>query len=92
MTVHKAQGSEFERLLLLLPAQRSRVLSRALLYTGITRARQQLLLAAGTDVLVAAVNTNHQRQSGLQARLRDAKQRAMALVASHRVDDSPATP
>ena len=39
MTVHKAQGSEFDELLVLLPEQRSRVLTRELLYTAVTRAR-----------------------------------------------------
>ena len=39
MTVHKSQGSEFERVLLILPERESPVLSRELLYTGITRAR-----------------------------------------------------
>ena len=71
MTVHKAQGSEFDRVLLVLPAQRSRVLSRELLYTGITRARQQVQLVAGAEVLAAAVQTTSQRHAGLQARLRD---------------------
>lgn len=70
MTVHKAQGSEFDAVLLLLPAQRSRVLSRELLYTGITRARQQVLVAGGADVVAAAVQASSQRHAGLQARLR----------------------
>src|SRR3546814_13001822 len=44
MTVHKAQGSEFDEVWLLLPAHDSRVLSRELVYTGITRARRELML------------------------------------------------
>jgi len=40
LTVHKSQGSEFDRLLLILPDQDSPVLTRELLYTGITRARE----------------------------------------------------
>jgi exodeoxyribonuclease V alpha subunit len=71
MTVHKAQGSEFDAVLLLLPAQRSRVLSRELLYTGITRARRLVQVAAGAEVLAAAVQASSQRHAGLQARLRD---------------------
>ena len=47
MTVHKAQGSEFDEVLVLLPAQPARVLTRELLYTALTRARQQVRLAAG---------------------------------------------
>jgi len=73
MTVHKSQGSEFDEVLVLLPAQRSRVLTRELLYTALTRARQQVTLAAGADVLAAAVATRSERQSGLRARLREAR-------------------
>ena len=72
MTVHKAQGSEFDEVLVLLPAQRSRVLTRELLYTALTRARQRVTLAAAAPLLAAAVATRTERQSGLRARLRDA--------------------
>ncbi len=41
LTVHKSQGSEFDRVLLILPDRESPVLSRELLYTGITRARTE---------------------------------------------------
>ena len=58
-------------MLLLLPAQRSRVLSRELVYTAITRARQQVQVAAGADVLAAAVQASSQRHAGLLARLQD---------------------
>jgi exodeoxyribonuclease V alpha subunit len=71
MTVHKAQGSEFDEVLVLLPAQRSRVLTRELLYTALTRARRRVLLAADAAVLAAAVAARTRRQSGLLARLRD---------------------
>jgi exodeoxyribonuclease V alpha subunit len=71
MTVHKAQGSEFDALLVLLPAQHSRVLSRELLYTALTRARRQVTLAAPATALAAAVATRTERQSGLRARLHD---------------------
>jgi exodeoxyribonuclease V alpha subunit len=71
MTVHKAQGSEFDELLVLLPAQRSRALTRELLYTALTRARQRVTLAATAPLLAAAVSTRTERQSGLRARLRD---------------------
>jgi exodeoxyribonuclease V alpha subunit len=71
MTVHKAQGSEFDELLLLLPQQRSRVLTRELLYTALTRARSRVVLATGRAVLHAAVETPTRRHSGLLERLRD---------------------
>jgi exodeoxyribonuclease V alpha subunit len=46
MTVHKSQGSEFGHVLLVIPAQESPVLTRELVYTGLTRARQRLTLWA----------------------------------------------
>ncbi len=72
LTVHKSQGSEFDEVMLLLPATRSRVLSRELLYTGVTRARQRLLLCGGAQVLQAAIESPTERHSGLLARLREA--------------------
>ncbi len=70
MTVHKSQGSEFERVVLILPALPGRGLSRELLYTGATRARRQLELWAGGGVLEAALDTPMQRASRLAERLR----------------------
>jgi exodeoxyribonuclease V alpha subunit len=72
MTVHKSQGSEFDTVLVLLPAQRSRVLTRELLYTAITRARHRVLLAASAPVIAAAIASGTRRHSGLQARLHEA--------------------
>ncbi len=46
MTVHKSQGSEFAHVLLVIPAQESPVLTRELVYTGLTRARQRLTVWA----------------------------------------------
>jgi exodeoxyribonuclease V alpha subunit len=67
LTVHKAQGSEFAHAALLLPDTASPVLTRELLYTGITRARSQLTLAtpAGLDLLQEAVRRRVLRASGL---------------------------
>ena len=69
LTVHKAQGSEFERVLLALPEHDARVLTRELLYTGLTRCRREVTLWAGEDVLRAAIARRAQRWSGLAARL-----------------------
>ncbi|MEF8755794.1 MAG: exodeoxyribonuclease V subunit alpha [Accumulibacter sp.] len=67
LTVHKAQGSEFAHAALLLPDAASPVLTRELLYTGITRARSRLTLAtpAGVDLLREAVRRRVLRASGL---------------------------
>ena len=69
ITIHKAQGSEFEQVLLLLPEEESRVLSRELLYTGITRARRKLILCADPARLTAAVLLRTKRHSGLAEKL-----------------------
>src|SRR5690606_25470237 len=69
MTVHKAQGSEFDTVWLLLPTRLNRVLSRELVYTGITRARRELHLAAGDGVLRDALSRHASRWSGLGWRL-----------------------
>jgi exodeoxyribonuclease V alpha subunit len=69
VTIHKAQGSEFEQVLLLLPEEESRVLSRELLYTGITRAKSKLILCADRETLAAAVRSRTQRHSGLAEKL-----------------------
>ena len=72
MTVHKAQGSEFDAVLVLLPQQRSRVVTRELLYTAVTRARSRVSVCASADVLAAAIESRSGRHSGLLARLREA--------------------
>lgn len=69
MTVHKAQGSEFEVAVVALPPPESRVLTRQLLYTAVTRARRRLVLV-GTEASVrAAVGNPVARSSGLAERL-----------------------
>lgn len=69
MTVHKTQGSEFERLLLLLPPEPSRVIDRRLLYTAATRGKMRVDIWGREAVLRAAVTTSAPRGSGLAARL-----------------------
>jgi len=69
MTVHKSQGSEFDRIALVLPAKPLPVVTRELLYTGITRARKQALLVGGTDILKAGIALPTRRYSGLIDRL-----------------------
>lgn len=65
MTVHKSQGSEFEHTALVLPTQYSPIVSRELVYTALTRAREKLTLYAHKPVLDKAVATATQRRSGL---------------------------
>jgi exodeoxyribonuclease V alpha subunit len=66
MTVHKSQGTEFDRVLLVLPEGDARVLSRELLYTGVTRARKRVDLWAGEEALRAALSRRIERVSGLR--------------------------
>ncbi len=66
MTVHKSQGTEFDRVLLVLPESDARVLTRELLYTGVTRARKRVDLWAGEAALRAALSRRIERASGLR--------------------------
>ncbi len=65
MTVHKSQGSEFEQVLLVLPEEDSRVVTRELVYTGITRARRMVVLYANTQRLKEAIGNPVERSTGL---------------------------
>jgi exodeoxyribonuclease V alpha subunit len=73
MTVHKAQGSEFDEVWLLLPANGSRVLSRELIYTGITRAKRHLYIVSRSQILGEALERNAGRWSGLVERWRQGR-------------------
>ncbi|MFV8833371.1 exodeoxyribonuclease V subunit alpha [Aquisalimonas sp. APHAB1-3] len=69
MTIHKSQGSEFTRVTLLLPDADTPVLTRELLYTGITRAREQLTVVGPAAVFQAGIERRTRRESGLAERL-----------------------
>jgi exodeoxyribonuclease V alpha subunit len=69
MTVHKSQGSQFGTAAVLLPAPASRVLTRELLYTAVTRARKHLIVAGTEETIRAAVARPAVRASGLRRRL-----------------------
>jgi exodeoxyribonuclease V alpha subunit len=66
MTVHKSQGSEFDRILLILPDRDSPVLCRELIYTGITRARKRVEIWGRESVFYSAISRRIQRMSGLR--------------------------
>ncbi|MDG9930176.1 MULTISPECIES: exodeoxyribonuclease V subunit alpha [unclassified Pseudomonas] len=69
MTVHKSQGSEFAEVLLVLPEGPSPLLTRALFYTGITRAKRKVEILGLPARLCDAVNTRAERAAGLAERL-----------------------
>ena len=70
LTVHKAQGSEFDDVAVILPDRGARVLTRELVYTAVTRARTGLDLWASAETLAAAITRSTQRWSGLAEALR----------------------
>ena len=66
MTVHKSQGSEFDDVLLVLPDDENhRLLTREIVYTGITRAKKRVLLYGSQPALNTALKKKIKRQSGL---------------------------
>jgi exodeoxyribonuclease V alpha subunit len=69
MTIHKAQGSQFGEVVVVLPDGSSRLLTRQLLYTAVTRAKRRVHIVGGEDVVRAAVERSVQRASGLGVRL-----------------------
>ncbi len=80
LTVHKAQGSEFERIALVLGAD-SPVLTRELLYTGVTRARADVTIYGDAALLRAGISRRTLRWNGLADRLREAA-RTMSIAES----------
>ena len=71
MSVHKSQGSEFDTVDLVLAPHVSRLMTRELLYTGITRARRRLRIHGSEAVVRAALARRARRDSGLVDRLAD---------------------
>jgi exodeoxyribonuclease V alpha subunit len=69
MTVHKSQGSEFNNVCVVLPEEDSAVLTRELLYTAISRAKEQVIVMANEDIVYSTVVKMHQRETGLAERL-----------------------
>jgi exodeoxyribonuclease V alpha subunit len=69
MTIHKSQGSEFNKVLIILPDQDIAILTRELLYTAITRAREKVIVQAKKEVILNAANARVKRTSGIAERL-----------------------
>jgi exodeoxyribonuclease V alpha subunit len=70
LSVHKSQGSEVDEVSLVLPSEPSRILSRELIYTALTRARKRLAIHGSREVLAAAITQAVSRNTGLQELLR----------------------
>lgn len=69
LTIHKSQGSEYESVVVVLPTVASRITTRELLYTGVSRPTQSLTIVATEAAIRAAVATSVRRATGLAARL-----------------------
>jgi exodeoxyribonuclease V alpha subunit len=69
MSIHKSQGSEFGSVAIMLPDVGSPLLTRELLYTAVTRARNQVTLFAQPEAIRAAIDRRAERASGLRQRL-----------------------
>lgn len=65
MTIHKSQGSQFKHTMIVLPARTSRILTRELVYTAVTRSRKHVSLAGTREVLREALGRTVQRASTL---------------------------
>jgi exodeoxyribonuclease V alpha subunit len=69
MTIHKSQGSEFHKILTLIPpGDASGLLTRELLYTAVTRARENALILGSEETIKKMIGTTVQRSSGLMRR------------------------
>ena len=70
MTIHKSQGSEFEQVFMVMPrSEELALLTRELLYTGITRAKQSLKIQGTIEVLKKAAEARVKRASGVRDRI-----------------------
>lgn len=69
MTIHKSQGSQADEVTVLLPGQDSRLLTRELFYTAVTRAKQKVRVVGSEDSVRAAVERRAVRATGLRMRL-----------------------
>ncbi len=69
MTIHKSQGSEFDHTVVVLPSQTGPILTRELIYTGVTRAKDRLTVAGTAEVWDHGVQREVARASGLADRL-----------------------
>ena len=68
LSVHRSQGSQFDRVTLVLPPAESPLLTRELLYTALTRAKEHVRIVGTREALAAAVRRPIVRASGLRTR------------------------
>jgi exodeoxyribonuclease V alpha subunit len=71
MTVHKAQGSEFDKVVIILPDRDLPINTREILYTGLTRSRGSVVIIGGREILEAGIARTIARDSGVGEKLRN---------------------
>ncbi len=71
MTIHKSQGSEFNEILIALPPTMNPVLSKELLYTAITRAREKVIMVTEKTVFEQTIEKKIERFGGLEGKIID---------------------
>ena len=71
MTIHKSQGSEFDEVVVVLPKEENRILSRELIYTAVTRAKKTVRIVSEQQVFEQALSRNIVRFSGLADLLKE---------------------
>jgi exodeoxyribonuclease V alpha subunit len=69
MTVHKSQGSGFQKILIIMPDKDSRLLTRELLYTAITRAEKNCEIWSYDSIIKKCISRKTERDSGLKDKL-----------------------
>ncbi len=69
VTIHKSQGSEYDTVLILIPGQLSPVVTRQLLYTGVTRARKKAIIVGSFDLICQAMESTLNHRSNVTALL-----------------------
>jgi exodeoxyribonuclease V alpha subunit len=70
MTIHKSQGSEFDKVFMVLPERENiQLLTRELLYTGITRAKKQVFMQGKKDIILKSAAEKVKRASGIIERM-----------------------
>jgi exodeoxyribonuclease V alpha subunit len=69
LTIHKSQGSEYKHAVVVLPERASRIVTRELLYTAVTRASDRVTVVGSREVIEAAIRKPIRRATGLESRL-----------------------
>lgn len=71
MSIHKSQGSEFNEVLVVLPREQNRILSRELMYTAVTRAKERVIIMAEKEIFTLSIERRVVRDSGLKKMLEE---------------------